>query len=159
MDSAVGAVQEKNYTATFPILINVEDQPTYFISLKDNAVLVKMYSFVSVENYQTVGVSDTLEGAMSDYTRMLKANGIIDSTTPPADNLSEANITVTAIAEVMVDGNTVYYLNTESGIYTVSITLDPTLPFILEEGKSYTVTASDAGNGSFKVTSIKAAGN
>ena len=51
MDSAEGKVQEKKYQATFPILINVADQPTYFVSLKDDAGLVKQFAFVSVENY------------------------------------------------------------------------------------------------------------
>ena len=155
MDSAIGAVQEKNYTATFPILINVENVPTYFISLKDNAGLVKMYSFVSVSNYQTVGVSDTLAGAMEDYVRMLKANGIIDSTATPSPDGEEFTITADSIAEVMVGGNTVYYIKSGDRIFTADITLRPDLPFILEAGKTYVVTAKDAGNGSFTVTSIK----
>jgi len=154
MDSAIGAVQEKNYTATFPILINVENVPTYFISLKDNAGLVKMYSFVAVSNYQTVGVSDTLSGAMEDYTRMLKANGIIDSTaTPPAEG-EEHVITADGIAEVMVSGNTVYYIKSGDRIFTAPVTLRPDLPFILKEGEVYSVTAKPASDGSYTVTSI-----
>lgn len=159
MSSAVGAVQEKNYTATFPILINVEDVPTYFISLKDNAGLVKMYSFVAVSSYQTVGVSDTLSGAMEDYTRMLKANGIIDPSSTPAIDGNEETITISDIAEVMVGGNTVYYIKSGEKIYKADITLDPALPFLLEVGKSYTVTVKDAADGSFTITSIKPSGN
>lgn len=155
MDSAIGAVQEKNYTATFPILINVENVPTYFISLKDNAGLVKMYSFVSVSNYQTVGVSDTLSGAMEDYVRMLKANGIIDSSAVPTPDGDEYEITADSIAEVMVGGNTVYYIKSGDRIFTADINLGPELPFILEVGKTYVVRAKDAGNGSFTITSIK----
>ena len=32
MGSAEGKVQEKEYVATFPILINVAERPTYFVS-------------------------------------------------------------------------------------------------------------------------------
>ena len=71
MDSAEGMIQEKGYVATFPILVNVADKPSYFISLKDNAGLVKAYSFVSVSNYQIVGVADTIEGAEAEYRRLL----------------------------------------------------------------------------------------
>lgn len=46
-----GTVQHLNYKATFPLL-NISDRPTYFISLKDAAGLVKMYAFVDVEQYQ-----------------------------------------------------------------------------------------------------------
>lgn len=158
MESAKGAVQEKNYTSTFPILINVENVPTYFISLKDNAGLVKMYSFVAVSNYQTVGVSDTLSGAMDDYRRMLKANGIIDSIQSPSTDDEEYNIKIDQIAEVMVSGNTTYYIRSGENIYTASITLRPDLPFILEAGGEYKVKATKNDDGSFTVISIEIKG-
>lgn len=49
MASAEGEVQEKNYTATFPLLLNIKGAPTYFISLKDNAGLIKMYAFIDAK--------------------------------------------------------------------------------------------------------------
>ena len=55
MESAKGQVQHLNYTATFPLLLNISNRPTYFLSLKDAAGLVKMYAFVDVEQYQIVG--------------------------------------------------------------------------------------------------------
>ena len=75
MGSAEGKVQEKEYVATFPILINVAERPTYFVSLKDAAGLVKEFAFVSVENYQTVGVGDTLSSAQDSYIKQLKSSG------------------------------------------------------------------------------------
>ena len=55
MDSARGQVQHLNYSATFPLLLNISGRPAYFISLKDAAGLVKMYAFVDVAQYQIVG--------------------------------------------------------------------------------------------------------
>ena len=52
MSSAEGIVQHLNYTATFPLLLNVSSQPTYFIALKDNAQLVKMYAMVNVAQFE-----------------------------------------------------------------------------------------------------------
>ena len=49
MESAQGGVQDLGYTATFPLLLNVSDRPTYFMSLKDSAGLVKMYAYVDVQ--------------------------------------------------------------------------------------------------------------
>ena len=39
MESAQGQVQQMKYTATFPLLLNVAEQPTYFMALKDAAGL------------------------------------------------------------------------------------------------------------------------
>ncbi len=152
MNSAEGAVQEKEYTATFPILINVDGVPTYFISLKDNAGLVKMYSFVAVSNYQIVGVKDTLEDAMNDYRRLLAANNIVESK-PVPDNTETVTVKLDAVSSAVVDGNTVYYLKAGAKIYTAKISVSPTLPF-LKAGDTVTVTASPAEDGTFAVSKI-----
>src|SRR5574344_2672981 len=62
MDSAKGQVQQMSYTATFPLLINLNNKPTYLISLKDNAGLVKLYAFVDVADYQKVVATDASKG-------------------------------------------------------------------------------------------------
>ena len=62
MASSEGAEQDKKYKATFPLLINLNNKPTYLISLKDNAGLVKMYAFVDVVDYQKVVVTDASKG-------------------------------------------------------------------------------------------------
>ena len=70
MASAEGLVQEKKYTASFPLLINLNNKATYLISLKDAAGLVKMYAFVDVADYQKVVVSDAslgIEAAAEKY--------------------------------------------------------------------------------------------
>ena len=154
MSSAEGAVQEKGYTATFPILVNVADVPTYFISLKDNAGLVKMYSFVSVANYQIVGISDTLSGAMDDYKRLLTANGITDpSTSIPSDG-EEYTIILDGVSSAVVNGNTVYYFKSEGRIFTASISVSPLLPFI-KEGDRIVVVAKASDDGVYVISKIK----
>lgn len=131
MDSAKGMIQEKNYSATFPILINIADTPSYFISLKDNAGLVKAYSFVSVANYQIVGVADTIEGAAAEYRRLLASMGEASSNQKPNESASKVTIKVVAISQAVVEGNTKYYIKAEDGkVYTASIGISPELPFI-----------------------------
>ena len=49
--SAEGVVQDLGYTATFPLLLNIAGEPTYFIPLKDAASLVKSYAMVNVARY------------------------------------------------------------------------------------------------------------
>ena len=125
MESAEGMIQEKNYSATFPILVNIADTPAYFISLKDNAGLVKAYSFVSVTDYQIVGVADTIEGADSEYRRLLKSIGGVKEEEKPVETTKEINITVEAVSSAVVNGNTVYYIKA-----TVGIGVSPNLPFV-----------------------------
>lgn len=54
-------MQNLKYEAAFPLLLNISDQPTYFIALKDGAGLVKKYAMVNVQKYQTVAIGDTVE--------------------------------------------------------------------------------------------------
>lgn len=133
MSSAQGKIQEKGYTATFPILVNIADTPSYFISLKDGAGLVKSYSFVSVSNYQIVGVADTLAGAEAEYRRLLKEAGKLDSDSN-AEQTTQETITsnISAISSAVVDGNTAYYIKLEENehIFIANVGLNDNLPFL-----------------------------
>ncbi len=141
MESAQGQIQEKGYVATFPILINVADKPTYFISLKDNAGLVKSYALVSVADYQIVGVADTIEGAKSEYLRML---GIKDESKPPVTGTEISGI-IEDIKTAVKDGNSLYYIKVDGKVYTASISIWNELPF-LKNGEEIVFTADDNGN-------------
>ena len=120
MSSAEGKVQNLKYTATFPILINAGGQPTYFMSLKDSAGLVKQYAFVSVENYQIVATGESVAAAEKEYYKLLNDNGKVkvdfDSKTITAK--------ITAIQEAVVNGNSNYYFQLEGekeNIYCTNI--------------------------------------
>lgn len=77
--SAQGQVQHLNYQATFPLLLNIADEPTYFMALKDQAGLVKMYAMVNVQKYQVVATGDTIKECEQSYREILVENGIIDA--------------------------------------------------------------------------------
>lgn len=63
MTSAEGKVQNLGYKATFPLLLNIDAEPTYFMALKDASGLVKKYAMVNVHNYQIVATGDTVNDA------------------------------------------------------------------------------------------------
>jgi hypothetical protein len=129
MSSAEGKVQNLKYTATFPILINAAGEPTYFLSLKDSAGLVKQYAFVSVENYQIVATGESVAEAEKTYYRLLKENGISTDNTV-SENLIEGK--VSAINSAVVNGNTYYYfrIDGQSDIYIASINSNSSLPLL-----------------------------
>ena len=126
MDSAEGQVQQMHYVSTFPLLINLKGKPTYLVSLKDNAGLVKMYGFVDVVDYQKVVVTDAALGidkAVSNYLNTKNSTNNSDAKT----NI----ITVKSITNVVMDGNTYYYIkDSENNKYYVSIKVSNNLPFI-----------------------------
>ena len=76
MKSAEGKVQQYGYKATFPYLINIQNEPTYFMTLKDSNGLVKQYAMVNVKNYNTVGVGDTLQATLNKYLEGLTNTNI-----------------------------------------------------------------------------------
>lgn len=128
MDSAKGQVQQMNYTSTFPLLINLNNKPTYLISLKDNAGLVKMYAFVDVADYQKVVVTDSSKGIKKAAEAYL--NEVSDAT---QGNLTiEKEITIKEITSASIDGNTIYYFkDTDDKKYKASIKINKnSLPFI-----------------------------
>lgn len=129
MDSAQGQVQHLNYKATFPLLLNISDRPTYFISLKDAAGLVKMYAFVDVEQYQLVGTGQTIDEAKRNYRSVLNLEDV--ELAEEVEGIEETG-SIDAIASVVISGNTCYYftLRGSDKVYTASITAYEKLPFL-----------------------------
>ena len=128
MASATGQVQQMRYSSTFPLLINLNNRPTYLVSLKDDAGLVKMYGFIDVTDYQKVVVTDASKGIES------AANNYLNNVSFEIDNnkLIEKNIKIKSINTANIDGNTYYYFTSEEGKkYYVSINVDKKqLPFV-----------------------------
>ena len=125
MDSAKGQVQQMDYTASFPLLINLEGQPTYLISLKDNAGLVKMYAFVSVTDYQKVVVTDANLGIETAASNYLANVGL-------KNNDNNTRITIKEIYTTLIDGNTYYYfVDSDNNKYRANIKINYNkLPFV-----------------------------
>ncbi len=131
MASAEGLVQEKGYDASFPLLINLNNKPTYLLSLKDNAGLVKMYAFIDVEDYQKVVVSDAslgIEAAAEKYLGESLYTGKVET---------EKEITIKSIKAVIIEGNTYYYIiDSNNDLYVANVTVDRyRLPYLNSDDK------------------------
>ncbi len=113
MSSAEGQVQNLGYRATFPLLLNISDQPTYFMALKDGAGLVKKYAMVNVQKYQWVAIGDTVKECEKAYVTLLATNGISEV---KGNHEIYETVTgkITAIAPVVIEGNTHYYVALEN---------------------------------------------
>ena len=145
MSSAEGQVQNLKYEATFPLLINVDNQPTYFMALKDNAGLVKKYAMIDIQRYQNVAVGDTLEETEKSYKKLLRANGV--STDDDSGKATKTNGTATGaislISPVVLDGNSHYYvmLNGDGTLYDCPVANVVDI-VRFKEGDSVTLTVS-----------------
>ncbi len=122
MDSAEGQVQNLKYQATFPLLLNINGEPTYFIALKDNAGLVKKYAMVNVQKYQVVGIGDTVMECEEEYLKLLLKEGIQEEATDQREILSVSG-KITKIAQGVIDGNSHYFIMIEGSeeIFDVSV--------------------------------------
>ena len=124
MNSAEGQVQNLGYRAAFPLLLNVADEPTYFLALKDQAGLVKKYAMVNVQKYQLVAIGDTIKACEENYRALLLENGIIseedvivEEPQPivPEVEVLTASGTITEIYNLIVDGDSSLYIALEDG--------------------------------------------
>ncbi len=112
MSSAEGQVQNLGYRATFPLLLNISGEPTYFMALKDGAGLVKKYAMVNVQKYQWVAIGDTVGECEKAYVKLLSTNGITKGT---QDGLYEkAKGKIASLAPVVIEGSTHYYICLEN---------------------------------------------
>lgn len=123
MASAEGQVQNLRYTAAFPLLLNVANEPTYVMALKDGAGLVKKYAMVNVQQYQTVATGDTISDCQEEYVRLLEVSGIASGEEIAGGEETVTGV-ITRIAQSVIDGNSHFYLVLEDDdrIFDAAIT-------------------------------------
>lgn len=132
--SAEGKVQQYSYKATFPLLLNVSGEPTYFIALKDASEWVKMYALVNVKQSTIVAAESDLSDCIEKYASELQKNGInvdIDiGNIQDTDSNNENTVkyvtvtgTVSDIRTATTGGETYFYIKLDGAAryYKVSV--------------------------------------
>lgn len=121
MSSAEGQVQNLGYKATFPLLLNISGEPTYFMALKDGAGLVKMYGMVNIQKYQWVATGNSIKECEKAYSKLLKNNGI---TSTLEEQSKTATGRITNLIPVNIEGNTHIYfaLEGKDEVFDVDLT-------------------------------------
>ena len=144
MQSAEGQVQNLRYRATFPLLINVSGQPTYFMALKDDAGLVKQFAMLDIQRYQNVAVGNTVAECQKAYQALLATNGVLAESGVDTGAVEKQG-TIAHIAQAVVEGNSHFYVKLDDG----SAIYDFALPGLIEivgykEGDAITFTYVEA---------------
>ena len=166
--SAEGKVQQYGYDATFPLLLNIQGEPTFFMALKDTEGLVKMYSLVNVEQFQKVVVGTKLDECLQAYYDEM---GIerdaaadldehvtdidIDGTgTAPEKVVAEG--VITDIRSAVLDGNTYYYIKLDKYDTYFSISAKKSsLAVILSKGDTVKLTVKTTEGTIVEASSIE----
>lgn len=146
MRSAEGKVQQMSYSASFPLLLNIENEPTYFMTLKDNQGLVKQYAFVNVKDYSMVGTGETLSEARANYTKLMFGKG--DFSNLASGERKSIKGTVERFGMSQSDGNTYYtiILKDQTNLLLMGAsTISPELA-ITREGDVVEIEYIDANN-------------
>ena len=162
--AAEGRVMDLGYTATFPLLLNIGGEPTYFLSLKDpKNQIVQQYALINVANYNNnkMGVTGTdLSKCLASDIESLKEKGITvdinpdDVVTPgtnedktPDTSKLTASGTIADIRTAVMGGESYYYIKLDSNeaYFAIAASKDEGV-VILNRGDSVTVTYSGEGS-------------
>lgn len=141
MGAAEGEVQEKEYVASFPSLVNIAGEPSYIMVLKDANGLVKLYALVNVQQYSIVATGETQSDAIAAYIKLLAQNGIDTSSTVTGEE------TVFRVAEIRyldLAGVTNVYLTDISGnVYSMEFNSHNEGIVLVQSGDHINVTWSE----------------
>ena len=109
MGSAEGEAQNYKYNATFPLLLNVNGQPTYFMAMKDTSELVKGYAMVNVKQYQIVSFANNTdpEVCKAKYIALLGNKKLVEDV--PVQT-TEITGVIEDIKTAVIEGNSYYYI-------------------------------------------------
>ena len=132
MSSAEGLVQQFGYTATFPLLVNVDGEPTYYLALKDAGGLVKSYALVNVKEYQKAVYGTTMNEALNKYLTLIGKesqvetpdnSGNIADNHPNIEYTDEVKGTIKDIRMGDINGTTYFYVSLIDGqnYYKISL--------------------------------------
>lgn len=160
--SAQGKVQDMGWRASFPILLNIDNQATYFMALKDDSNIVKSYAMVNVSNYNVVAVpterNDDYASAMKEYIKGLEAINIpidvvfdekVEPDKPSTDNVEDTTVKVTGIITdirtTVVSGNTYFYIELDnSDVYYYAAAEVAGNTVLFNVGDDITVTIAES---------------
>jgi len=127
--SAQGKVQEKGYQASLPIPYNINNIPTYVMTLKDKGGLVKMFAMVAISDYTIVGVGNTMREALTSFKNVYNMS---DNKINPS-SVSNKKLLTTVITRIQNDvknGNSFYYFKVKDypNIFVGSSQISSQLP-------------------------------
>ncbi len=144
MGAAEGQVQNLRYTASFPMIINLENEPVYMMVLKDDGGLTKMYALVNLQDYSIVATGVSQTEVLKNYK--LKIGQLTPGT---YDETVEC--TVEEIRFAQIDGETYAYLLSGETAYKIKVSENERVMMIRVGDKVSLMPIEQSGNGGIVV--------
>ena len=167
-EAAQGKVQQYGYAATFPLLLNIGKEPTYFMALKDNSNIVQQYAMVNVNQFTTIVATGTsISSCLKNYTDLLAEKGIktdidVDSIEDQQNTGAVSTDTKTAtgaIADIrtaVINGDSCYYIKIEgSNAYYAVYASDFETVVIANKGDNVEITYKESSETIIEAESFK----
>ena len=167
METAQGMVQDLGYTASFPLLVNVSDQPTYFMALKDSEQVNQKFAMIHVEKYNTIKVvGESLPNCLELYIKALENAGIktdIDpedindnDNTPDTDKIETLTGVIADIRTAVIAGDSNYYFQLAGGQTYYQIAASKSkIAIILSKGDKVTLTFKKPDDANTLIVSLE----
>lgn len=106
-----GLVSDKGYQATYPLLLQVAGEETYFHLMRDENQNLVGYAFCNYKDYQKAGFGTSINDAEAAY---IKALGKTSSSEEfDTKELSTVEGSIEALSTEVLDGNTIYYIKVD----------------------------------------------
>ena len=153
--SARGKVQEKRFSASQPVPYNINNIPTYVMTLKDDGGLVKMFAMVAIEDYTIVGVGNTLTETLMAYKNAFNTAG--NKINPKSTTKKQVlNSVVLRINSDIKNGNSFYYFTVDGkpNIFIGSSQISNELPVTLA-GDTIAISYDDDTQGLIDISTFK----
>ncbi|MCF7926465.1 MAG: hypothetical protein K9L74_02650 [Candidatus Izimaplasma sp.] len=111
MSKVLTLLPQNNISTTFPIPINVNETPTYFIAIKGEDGRILRHVFMNVRELEVYGIAETKNRAHTDYLLSLGAND--------SDSLTEITGTITDLESYVSESNTIYWIQIDNDLYYI----------------------------------------
>lgn len=106
MNKALTLLPQNNITTSFPIPINVNDTPTYFIAIKGEDGRILRHVFMNVQELEVYGIEETKSKAYTSYLQSIGNSS--------AGDLISVSGVLTDLTSYVLDGNTIYWIQLDN---------------------------------------------
>jgi hypothetical protein len=106
MNKVLTLLPQNNISTSFPIPINIDNQPTYFILIKGEDGRILRYVFISAQDLEVFSMAETKIGAYNNY--------LVKLSETDTSSITSVTGVITDIESYVSGGNTIYWIELDN---------------------------------------------